>query len=83
MGQIFVALGCPGHMFLGYQSVSLLLETELLAVLMAPWKIWQTRTNDGPWWPTVWLVRWLAFRRMFLWDRPRLGEYGQVDVDTW
>ena len=23
------------------------------------------------------------FFRIFRWDRPRSGEYGQVDVDTW
>ena len=53
-------------MFLGYQWDSLLLETGLLAVLMAPWGVWLSRASDQPWWFTIWLVRWLAFRLMFL-----------------
>ena len=53
-------------MFLGYQWDSLLLETGLLAVLMAPWGVRLSRSNDQPWWFTIWLVRWLAFRLMFL-----------------
>ncbi len=62
----YLSLVVAGQVFLGYQWDSLLLETGLLAVLMAPWQIWLSRTSDQPWWPTIWLVRWLAFRLMFL-----------------
>jgi len=37
-----------------------------LAVLIAPWRVRLTRANDQRWWFTIWLVRWLAFRLMFL-----------------
>ena len=62
----YLSLVVAGQVFLGYQWDSLLLETGLLAVLMAPWRIWLSRSNDQPWWFTIWLVRWLAFRLMFL-----------------
>ena len=54
-----------GQVFLGYQWDSLLLETGLLAVLMAPWQARLARAADEPWWFTIWLVRWLVFRLMF------------------
>lgn len=62
----YLSLVVAGQVFLGYQWDSLLLETGLLAVLMAPWKLSLSRSNDQPWWFTIWLVRWLAFRLMLL-----------------
>ena len=62
----YLSLVVVGRVFLGFQWDSLLLETGLLAVLMAPWGVRLSRSNDQPWWFTIWLVRWLAFRLMFL-----------------
>ena len=36
-----------GQVFLGYQWDSLLLETGLLAVLIAPWGVRLSRANDS------------------------------------
>jgi hypothetical protein len=62
----YLSLTVVGQVFLGYQWDSLLLETGLLAVLLAPWGTRLSRAGDQPWWFAVWLVRWLAFRLMFL-----------------
>ena len=62
----YLSLVVVGQVFLGYQWDSLLLETGILAVLLAPWGFRLSRANDRPWWFAVWLVRWLAFRLMFL-----------------
>ncbi len=62
----YLSLVVAGQVFLGYQWDSLLLETGLLAVLIAPWGVRLKRAVDQPWWPAIWLVRWLAFRLMFL-----------------
>jgi len=62
----YLSLVVVGQVFLGYQWDSLLLETGLLAVLLAPWRARLGRSGDRPWWFAVWLVRWLAFRLMFL-----------------
>ena len=52
--------------FLGYQWDALLLETGLLATLVAP-VVWRDRARDGfdPPRPAVWLMLWLLFRLMF------------------
>ncbi len=62
----YLSLVVVGQEFLGYQWDALLLETGLLAVLIAPLGVRPSRSNDQPWWFTIWLVRWLAFRLMFL-----------------
>ena len=61
----YLSIVVAGQVFLGYQWDSLLLEAGLLAVLMAPWRIRLGGAGDEPWWLSVWLVRWLAFRLMF------------------
>src|SRR5262245_6204544 len=52
--------------FLEYQWDALLLETGLLAVLVAP-AVWRDRWRDAaePPRPAVWLMWWLLFRLMF------------------
>ena len=35
-------------------------------MLIAPWGLRLSRPSDQPWWFAIWLVRWLAFRLMFL-----------------
>jgi lipase maturation factor 1 len=62
----YLSITVGGQVFLGFQWDSLLLETGLLAILMAPWKLRLDRATDQPWWFAVWLVRWLAFRLMFM-----------------
>jgi hypothetical protein len=62
----YLSLVVVGQEFLSYQWDTLLLETGLLAILLAPWGLWLGRANDEPWGFTIWLVRWLVFRLMFL-----------------
>ncbi len=62
----YLSLVVSGQDFLNYQWDSLLLEAGLLAVLLAPWGIWLGRARDDPWAFSIWLVRWLVFRLMFL-----------------
>jgi lipase maturation factor 1 len=62
----YLSIVVAGQVFLGYQWDALLLEAGLLAVLMAPWRPRLGRATDEPWWFTVWLVRWLLFRLVFL-----------------
>jgi lipase maturation factor 1 len=62
----YLSVVVAGQVFLGFQWDSLLLETGLLAILIAPWGLRLSRANDLPWPPVLWLVRWLAFRLMFL-----------------
>ncbi len=62
----YLSITVGGQVFLGYQWDSLLLEAGLLAVLMAPWSLRLSRATDQPWPFTVFLVRWLVFRLMFM-----------------
>ena len=62
----YLSLVVVGQVFLGYQWDSLLLEVGLLAVFLAPWCARLSRACDQPWGFTIWLVRLLAFRLMFL-----------------
>jgi lipase maturation factor 1 len=62
----YLSISVGGQIFLGYQWDNLLLETGLLAILMAPWNLRLNRATDQPWPFTVWLVRWLVFRLMFM-----------------
>ncbi len=61
----YLSLTAVSQVFLGYQWDSLLLETGLLAILIAPWGLCLSKAVDRPWWLAIWLVRWLAFRLMF------------------
>ncbi len=63
---LYLSFVVVGQVFLGYQWDALLLETGLLAVLLTPWGIRLSRAADRPWWFAIFLVRWLAFRLMFL-----------------
>ncbi|MGO9470631.1 MAG: lipase maturation factor family protein [Isosphaeraceae bacterium] len=71
----YLSLAVAGQVFLGYQWDSLLLETGLLAVLIAPWGLRLKSAGDRPWWLAIWLVRWLAFRLMFLSGAVKLGSH--------
>jgi lipase maturation factor 1 len=63
---LYLSFVVVGQDFLGYQWDALLLETGLLAVLLAPWRVQLSQATDQPWWFAIWLLRWLAFRLMFL-----------------
>ena len=62
----YLSITVGGQVFLGFQWDALLLEAGLLAVLMAPWNLLLNRATDQPWRFTVWLMRWLVFRLMFM-----------------
>jgi hypothetical protein len=62
----YLSLASVGQIFLGYQWDALLLETGLLALLLAPWTIRPAaaRAAAVPA-PAVWLFRFLVFRLTF------------------
>jgi hypothetical protein len=62
----YLSLVVVGQEFLSYQWDMLLLESGVLAMLIAPWGLRLGRAKDEPWGLSVWLVRWLVFRLMFL-----------------
>ena len=62
----YLSLVSVGRPFLGYQWDVLLLESGLLAILLAPWGLRLGRAGRGPSPGAIWLVRWLVFRLMFL-----------------
>jgi len=62
----FLHLSTVGQDFLWFQWDSLLLEAGVLALLLAPWRLWSRPASDPP--PSragLWLTRWLLFRLMF------------------
>lgn len=62
----YLSLNCAGQMFFNFQWDTLLLETTLLAVFLAPWSwlpLW--RAHEPPR-LARWLLWWLLFRLMFL-----------------
>ncbi|HET7497969.1 MAG TPA: lipase maturation factor family protein [Candidatus Eisenbacteria bacterium] len=62
----YLSLSILGQDFFWFQWDSLLLETGLLAILIAPWRGWSRPWNDAP--PRrsgLWLMRWLLFRLSF------------------
>jgi hypothetical protein len=62
----YLSLVAASPIFLNYQWDSLLLESGLLAILLTPWGLRLGRAGDAPWPFSIWLVRWLVFRLMFL-----------------
>jgi hypothetical protein len=64
---IYLSLSVVGQEFLAYQWDTLLTETGLLAVFLAPWKL-QPRLRNGncPSRIVIWLFHWLLFRLMFM-----------------
>jgi hypothetical protein len=78
----YLSLTSVGQVFLGYQWDSLLLEAGLLAILLAPWRVWLGRARDEPWPFAIWLIRWLAIRLMFLSGMVKLMS-GDVTWKTW
>lgn len=70
--------------FLNFQWDSLLLETGLLGILFAPWKLW-----ENPKAKTVYsslsrgLIAWLLFRLMFESGYVKLNSFGPNNENTW
>lgn len=63
---LYLSFVSAGRVFLSFQWDSLLLETGLLAVFLAPWSLRaRLATAAEPSRVAVWLVRWLLFRLMF------------------
>jgi hypothetical protein len=61
---LYLSLVSVGQVFLGYQWDTLLLETGLLAIFLAPGGL-RPRLRGEPSLASVWLLRWLLFRLMF------------------
>jgi hypothetical protein len=66
---LYLSLAQAGGIFMGYQWDALLLEAGLLAVFLAPWRLWCPRVpQKNPDAPAgaVFLLHWLLFRLMWL-----------------
>jgi hypothetical protein len=63
---LYLSLSCAGQIFFSFQWDTLLLETTLLALFVAPWSLLPLWRACEP--PRVgrWLLWWLLFRLMFL-----------------
>ncbi|HEY7090699.1 MAG TPA: lipase maturation factor family protein [Tepidisphaeraceae bacterium] len=76
----YLSLVCAGQVFLGFQWDALLLETGLVAIFFAPWELLPRHSRQPrPMGIPLWLLRWLAFRIMFLSGLVKLT-YGD---ETW
>ena len=63
---LYLSIATVGGDFLGFQWDVLLLETGLLATMLAPWRLRPGLARDGePLAAARWLVWWLVFRLMF------------------
>lgn len=65
--MLYFSLTTAGQTFLAFQWDMLLLETGLLTMLLAPWRLWPNSAREAP--PSrvvLWLFRLLLFRLMFL-----------------
>lgn len=69
----YLSFVVTGDVFMGFQWDSLLLEAGLLAVWMAPGRLWQGRGPAPPPRGSVFLLHWLLFRLMFLSGLVKLG----------
>jgi lipase maturation factor 1 len=64
---LYLSLSVIGQEFLGYQWDTLLTETGLLAVFLAPWKPRpRLLTGTCPSRIVIWLFHWLLFRLIFM-----------------
>jgi predicted DCC family thiol-disulfide oxidoreductase YuxK len=63
---LYLSVEHAGYIFLGYQWDLLLLEVGLLAIPFAPAGFWPRRGARPPSTVSLWLLRWLLFRLMFM-----------------
>lgn len=61
----YLSLCGAGQVFLGYQWDNLLLETGLLTVFLAPWRLADVERTEPPL-VARWLLGWLLFRLIFM-----------------
>jgi lipase maturation factor 1 len=62
----YLSLAGAGQIFFAFQWDNLLLETTLLAVFLAPWRLLPGWSAAEPPRIALWLLGWLLFRLMFL-----------------
>jgi predicted DCC family thiol-disulfide oxidoreductase YuxK len=63
---LYLSLENGVYLFLGYQWDLLLLEVGLLAIPFAPAGFWPRGQGRPLSWPSLWMLRWLLFRLMFM-----------------
>lgn len=64
---LYLSLVVTGNVFMGFQWDALLLEAGLLAVFVAPWRLFAPiRPRHDPPRAAILLLQWLLFRLMFL-----------------
>jgi len=88
---VYLSLVVAGQTFLGFQWDSLLLEAGFAAMLFAPAQLFVgLRTKREPSHVGLWLLRWLAFRIMFLsgitkllWDDPAWLDWTALNYHYW
>lgn len=69
----YLSLAVTGDVFMGFQWDALLLEAGLLAVWLAPGRLWAWRGVPAPPRGSVFLLHWLGFRLMFLSGLVKIG----------
>ncbi|WP_395748217.1 lipase maturation factor family protein [Prosthecobacter sp.] len=69
----YLSFATTGEIFMGYQWDALLLEAGLLALFIAPWRLWSWRGPMEPPRGSVFLLHWLLFRLMFLSGYVKIG----------
>src|SRR5437762_505903 len=87
----YLSLVIAGQDFLSFQWDSLLLEAGFASLFLAPFQVWmRTRTMREPSHIGLWLLRWLAFRIMFLsgmtklvWDDPSWRDGTALTFHYW
>ena len=75
----YLSITTIGGVFLHFQWDNLLLETGLLAVFLAPFRLFLGSSKTAP--PSriaLWLLRWLLFRLMFLSGMVKLASHDAV-----
>lgn len=89
--MLYLSLTNAGQDFLSFQWDMLLLETGLLAVFLAPWRLRPRASTEPP--PSrlfIWLIRLLLFRLMFLsgmtklqWQDPCWTDFTALTYHYW
>ena len=78
----YLSLCTTGGLFLGYQWDVLLLETGVLVLFLAPWRVLSLRADSDPPSGAVFLLHWLLFRLMWLSGYVKIGGGDAVWLDN-